>query len=120
MCQSFNEASNSLVVTGSSGRSSIIVLKSYTTSLSLFKSESLNKEAKYALNYFGVKEPIFLNDVKLKVKDSGFIITNYAEYLEKYRTSDGTIPPEKFNKIAASLYRKGFKNSTILKKMREI
>ena len=24
--------------------------------------------------------------VKLKVKDSGFIITNYAEYLEKYRS----------------------------------
>ena len=25
--------------------------------------------------------------VKLKVKDSGFIITNYAEYLEKYRSN---------------------------------
>ncbi|MBR6127645.1 DUF3536 domain-containing protein [bacterium] len=25
--------------------------------------------------------------VKLKVKDSGFVITNYAEYLEKYRSS---------------------------------
>lgn len=30
---------------------------------------SINKETKYALNYFGVKEPMFLNDVKLKVKD---------------------------------------------------
>ena len=30
---------------------------------------SINRETKYALNYFGVKEPIFLNDVKLKVKD---------------------------------------------------
>ena len=30
---------------------------------------SVNRETKYALNYFGVKEPIFLNDVKLKVKD---------------------------------------------------
>ena len=30
---------------------------------------SINRETKYALNYFNVKEPIFLNDVKLKVKD---------------------------------------------------
>ena len=30
---------------------------------------SINKETKYALNYFGIKEPMFLNDVKLKVKD---------------------------------------------------
>ena len=28
-----------------------------------------NLESKYALNYFKVKEPIFLNDVKIKVKD---------------------------------------------------
>ena len=30
---------------------------------------SINRETKYALNYFGVKEPMFLNDVKLKIKD---------------------------------------------------
>lgn len=30
---------------------------------------SINRETKYALNYFGIKEPMFLNDVKLKVKD---------------------------------------------------
>ena len=30
---------------------------------------SINRETKYALNYFGVKEPMFLNDVKLKVRD---------------------------------------------------
>lgn len=30
---------------------------------------SINRETKYALNYFDVHEPIFLNDVKLKVKD---------------------------------------------------
>ncbi len=30
---------------------------------------SVNRETKYALNYFGVKEPMFLNDVKLKIKD---------------------------------------------------
>lgn len=40
------------------------------------------------------------------------------KYLEKFRLADGTIPEDKFNKIAAKLYRKGFKNSTILKKMR--
>ena len=30
---------------------------------------STNLETKYALNYFNVKEPKFLNDVKIKVKD---------------------------------------------------
>ena len=30
---------------------------------------STNLETKYALNYFNVKEPIFLNDVKIKVSD---------------------------------------------------
>ena len=33
---------------------------------------SVNRETKYALNYFGVKEPMFLNDVKLKVKDLAY------------------------------------------------
>ena len=40
---------------------------------------STNRETKYALNYFGVKEPQFLNDVKLKVKDlnysKGYMVT---------------------------------------------
>lgn len=30
---------------------------------------SVNKETKYALNYFKVKEPAYLNDVKLQLKD---------------------------------------------------
>lgn len=30
---------------------------------------SINLETKYVLNYFNVKEPVFLNDVKIKVKD---------------------------------------------------
>jgi len=46
---------------------------------------SINLETKYALDYFGVKEPIFLNDVKLKVKDldysKGYMITpDYSIY----------------------------------------
>ena len=32
-----------------------------------------NKETKYALNYFKVKEPIFLNDVKIKIKDLNYV-----------------------------------------------
>lgn len=32
----------------------------------------INLETKYALNYFNVKEPIFLNDVKIKVSDLNF------------------------------------------------
>lgn len=30
---------------------------------------SINLESKYALNYFNVKEPVFFNDVKIKIKD---------------------------------------------------
>ena len=33
---------------------------------------SLNKETKYALNYFGVEEPDYLNDVKLQLKDINY------------------------------------------------
>ena len=36
----------------------------------------INQETKYALSYFKVKEPIFLNDVKVKIKD--------LEYTKKY------------------------------------
>ena len=32
----------------------------------------INLETRYALNYFKVKEPIFLNDVRLKVKDLNY------------------------------------------------
>lgn len=38
---------------------------------------SINLESKYALNYFNVKEPIFLNDVKIKVKDLDYT-KNYS------------------------------------------
>lgn len=34
---------------------------------------SVNLETKYALDYFGVKVPVFLNDVKLKIKDVDYI-----------------------------------------------
>ena len=30
---------------------------------------SINQESKFVLKYFNVKRPIFLNDVKLKIKD---------------------------------------------------
>ena len=30
---------------------------------------SINLETKFALDYFGVKEPLFLNDVRIKIKD---------------------------------------------------
>ena len=33
---------------------------------------SINLESKYALNYFGMKEPVFLNDVKVKIKDLNY------------------------------------------------
>ena len=33
----------------------------------------INKETKYALDYFGVKEPKYLNDVKLQLKDVEYL-----------------------------------------------
>ena len=40
---------------------------------------SINRETKYALNYFKTKEPIFLNDVKMKVKDLDYLKDFMAE-----------------------------------------
>ena len=40
----------------------------------------INLESKYALNYFNIKEPVFLNDVKLKVKD--------LNYTKKYSVTE--------------------------------
>ncbi len=33
---------------------------------------SINKETKYALDYFDIKEPLYLNDVKLQIKDVNY------------------------------------------------
>ena len=57
---------------------------------------SINRETKYALNYFGVKEPMFLNDVKLKVKDldysKGYMVGEDASIYEAYeKMSDNGI-----------------------------
>lgn len=41
---------------------------------------STNLETKYALNYFKVKEPIYLNDVKIKVRD--------LEYTKNYSVTE--------------------------------
>lgn len=41
---------------------------------------STNLETKYALNYFNVKEPLFLNDVKIKVSD--------LEYTKNYNITE--------------------------------
>ena len=52
---------------------------------------SINKETKYALNYFKVKEPIFLNDVKMKVKD--------LDYLKDFMAQEDTSIYEAYNKM---------------------
>lgn len=48
-----------------------------------------NLETKYALNYFKVKEPIFLNDVKIKVRDleytKNYSITEMDSVNDAYR-----------------------------------
>ena len=52
---------------------------------------SINKETKYALNYFKVREPIFLNDVKMKVKD--------LDYLKDFMATSDTSIYEVYNKM---------------------
>lgn len=52
---------------------------------------SINKETKYALNYFKVKEPIFLNDVKMKVKD--------LDYLKDFMAREDTTIYDVYNKM---------------------
>ena len=50
---------------------------------------SLNKETKYALKYFGLKEPLYLNDVKLQLKDvnyhKGFLIKETESIYDGYQ-----------------------------------
>ena len=50
---------------------------------------SISRETSYALNYFKVKEPLFLNDVKLKVKDldysKGYMATTDISIYEAYK-----------------------------------
>lgn len=58
---------------------------------------SINLETKYALDYFGVKEPIFLNDVRIKIKD--------IDYIKKFTVNeDESIQTafEKMNKVDIS------------------
>ena len=56
---------------------------------------NINKETKYALDYFGLKEPEYLNDVKIQIKDvnyhKGFIIKDTDSIYDGYQKmlSDG-------------------------------
>ena len=50
---------------------------------------NVNKETKYALDYFGLKEPEYLNDVKLQIKDvnyhKGFLIKDTDSIYDGYQ-----------------------------------
>lgn len=50
---------------------------------------SISLETSYALNYFNVKEPMFLNDIKLKVKDieysKNYMVTENTSIYESYK-----------------------------------
>lgn len=49
---------------------------------------AINNETRFALNYFGVKEPVYLNDVKLQLKDvnynKGYFLSKNSTVLETY------------------------------------
>ena len=42
----------------------------------------INKETKYALDYFNVEEPKYLNDVKVQIKDMEYLKNSEKVYLE--------------------------------------
>ena len=50
---------------------------------------SITRETSYALNYFNVKEPMFLNDIKLKVKDldysKNYMVPRNTSIYESYK-----------------------------------
>ena len=72
---------------------------------------NVNKETKYALNYFGLKEPEYLNDVKLQLKDvnyhKGFVIKDtdsiYDGYQMMLKENQTGIPVVKEKKEFAGL-----------------
>ena len=83
---------------------------------------SINKETKYALNYFGVPEPMFLNDVKLKVKDleysKGYMVpADYSihdAYLKMAKESISKIPVvDKSKKILGIVSMKDIANECL-------
>ncbi len=55
---------------------------------------SINSESKYALNYFKIEEPIFLNDVKVKVKD--------LHYTKRYGILEENSIRDAYNKMNAA------------------
>ncbi len=52
---------------------------------------SITRETKYALDYFNVQEPIFLNDIKLKVKD--------LDYSKNYTITEETSINDAYKKM---------------------
>ena len=50
---------------------------------------SITRETSYALKYFNIKEPMFLNDIKLKVKDldysKNYMVTENTSIYESYK-----------------------------------
>ena len=69
---------------------------------------SINRETSYALNYFNTKEPMFLNDIKLKVKDlsysKNYMVEEKTSIYESYKQMEkeeiSKIPVvDKFKKI---------------------
>jgi len=91
--------------------------KNYAANYVKFNSKRKSKrQIQFELKKKGIDN--YLIDEVLESYDDEVEGQIIDKYLEKFLLEDGTIPEEKFNKIAANLYRKGFKNSTILKKMR--
>lgn len=54
---------------------------------------SINLESKFALDYFGIKEPIFLNDVNIKIKD--------LRYTKNYTIKEDDSILEAYNRMNA-------------------
>lgn len=69
---------------------------------------SISRETVYALNYFKVKAPIFLNDIKLKVKD--------LDYSKNYMVSSDTSIYEAYKKMG----KEGISKIPVVDKQKKI
>ena len=70
---------------------------------------TINKESAYALNYFGVKAPKYLNDVKLQIRDvnyhKGFFLKDTASIYDAYQAICDILDAIYFGKLRDKTYK---------------
>lgn len=90
--------------------------KSYIAS---YKNKKSIRELKFELQKRGISKDI-INDLIETIDDRELEVSNIEKVVRKYRDGEGNIPPEKRQKVMASLYRKGYAKDNILKVLGDI